>query len=430
MPEDKNDIELRSDEIQEILTKVPHRILRWGNGIFIALLLLLLSITWFVKYPDVVVAEATITTVIPPQKEFAKTSGKLQKIFVDNNELVTKEQPLAVIENSANYNDVFILQRIVDTIQVNHKSFSFPIDELPILFLGDIETQYAIFENSYIRYLMNKGLQPFSNDALANEFSLSELNNRLVSLRAQKKLNKTELEYKMKDLERNKLLFDERVISEQTYERKKLDFLQAERSFESMSISISQLKESINNAQKAARSIEINRTREELTLLKSVIQSFNQLKKSIKDWELRYVLQSQIDGNVLFFDFWNSNQTVIQGELVFTIVPSENSSFLVKLKLPAKNAGKIKVGQRVNIKMELYPDTEFGVLVGEVDKIPIIPNKEGFYLMDVILPEKLVTSYNKEIEFKQEMRGMAEIITEDLRLLERFFYQFKQILSS
>ena len=38
-------------------------------------------------------------------------------------------------------------------------------------------------------------------------------------------------------------------------------------------------------------------------------------------------------------------------------------------------------------------------------------------------------AYDKEIEFKQEMRGTAEIITEDLRLIERFFYQLKDVFS-
>ena len=58
-----------------------------------------------------------------------------------------------------------------------------------------------------------------------------------------------------------------------------------------------------------------------------------------------------------------------------------------------------------------------------------MPDSEGFYLIDVDLPSKLITSYNKEIAFKQEMRGATEIITEDLRLIDRFFYQLKNIVS-
>lgn len=47
--------------------------------------------------------------------------------------------------------------------------------------------------------------------------------------------------------------------------------------------------------------------------------------------------------------------------------------------------------------------------------------------MDVSLPEELVTSYGEKIGFKQEMAGTADIVTEDLRLIERFFYQLKDI---
>ena len=166
-----------------------------------------------------------------------------------------------------------------------------------------------------------------------------------------------------------------------------------------------------------------------MTLLKHVIQSFNQLKKAIKDWEYQYVLKSDIKGQVAFLSYWNENQTVNQGDLVFTIIPSENSSFIAKLKTPVQNSGKIKIGQNVNIKLENYPDAEFGVLNGVVKNMSLIPNKEGLYLIDVELPKSLITSYNKKIEFRQEMRASAEIVTEDLRLIERFFYQFRQVLS-
>lgn len=41
-----------------------------------------------------------------------------------------------------------------------------------------------------------------------------------------------------------------------------------------------------------------------------------------------------------------------------------------------------------------------------------------------------ITSYQKQNPFQQEMRGSAEIITEDLRLIERIFYQFREIFKS
>lgn len=422
------DLELRSEEVQEILTKVPHWMIRWGNVLFLALIVMLLLLSWFVKYPDIIPSEAIITTQIPPQKEFARITGKLDAILVSDNQEVKNDQALAILENTANYKDVFKLKSLIDTIQVNSKSFSFPIDSLPILFLGDIESQYALFENSYIQYKLNKELQPFSNEAIANKYSISELNRRLRSLQSQKEINKTELEFTNKDLKRNKNLYNKGVISAQDYENKQLQYAQAKRNYKNFESLISQIREGISNANKTSKGTEINRVKEELVLLKNVIQSFNQLKKAIKDWEYQYVLQSNIEGKVAFLNFWNTNQTVNQGDLVFTIIPSENSSFIAKLKTPAQNSGKIKAGQTVNIKLENYPDTEFGVLNGTVNKMSLTPDEEGLYRIDVELPKKLITSYNKEIDFKQEMRGTAEIITEDLRLIERFFYQFKEII--
>lgn len=423
------DIQLRSEEVQEILTKVPHWMIRWGNALFLGLIILILFISWLIKYPDIIVAESVVTTVLPPQKEYAKTSGKFSAILVNDHDEVRADQPLAILENTANYLDVFTLKSIVDTIKVNNQNFEFPVDQIPVLFLGDIEAPFALFENSYIQYKINKDLQPFSNETTANKYAISELKSRLMSLQGQRDLNQTELQLKAKELDRSKKLFDKGVISAQEYDNQQLAYAQFERNFKNFETSISQLRENINNAQSNSKGTEINQVREEMLLLKSVIQSFNQLKKAIRDWEYQYVLRSNINGELSFLNYWNVNQTVNAGDLVFTVIPSANSAFVAKLKTPAQNSGKIKIGHKVNIRLESFPEAEFGTLNGTVINMSLIPDTEGFYLIDVAIPDNLVTSYNKTIEFKQEMRGTAEIITEDLRLVERFFYQFRDLLT-
>lgn len=419
--------ELRSEQVQDILSYVPHWMIRYGNLLFLGLIILFFSLSWLIKYPDVITAEALLTTKIPSEKQYAKSSGKLTNLLVKDNELVSKNSALAIIENTANYEDVFKLKAIVDTIKVNNKSFYFPVNELPVLFLGDIDTQYALFENNYIQYTLNKNLQPFSNEALANKNSISELHRRLKNGYAQLELNKNELRLKRNDLERNTGLFNKGIISKSALEQKQLEYNQAERNFKSFESSISQIRESIGNANKSSKGTEINKTKEEMMLLKSVIQSFNQLKNAIKDWETKYVLQSNINGKIAFSNYWRVNETVNQGDLIFTIIPNESSSFIAKLKTPATNSGKLKVGQKVNIKLENYPEAEFGTLQAKVSYISLIADKDGNYLTLSELPKELITSYKKQIEFKQEMRGSAEIITEDLRLVERFFYQIKDI---
>ena len=423
-----DDIDINSEQIREILEKQPNTFLKWG--ITVIFIMLLFTATWLIKYPDVIQSQVIITTELPPQKEYAKTSGVINAILVKDNDLVKKNQPLAIIENTANYKDVFKLKAIIDTVKINNQAFSFPIDDFPILFLGDIESQYALFENSYIQYQLNKKLKPFSNEATANKYSISELNRRLKSLQSQKKLNKIELDFKQKDLNRNKSLYSKGVISLQEYENKQLEYAQNQRNYKNFEFSISQIKEAISNARKNSKGTEINKLKEEMILLKNVIQSFNQLKKSVKDWEYRYVLQSNINGKISFLNIWSINQTVNQGDLVFTIIPDDNSSYIAKLKTPAQNSGKMKIGQKVNIKLDNYPNTEFGILNGTVNNISLITDEKGLCTVDVKLSDKLITSYNKEIIFKQEMTGIAEIITEDLRLIERFFYQLKQLFQN
>lgn len=424
-----NEVDINSEQIREILEKQPNVILKWGTTVICLVVFFMFVTTWIIKYPDIVESQVVITTQIPPQKEYAKKTGKLETIFVKENTLVKPNEPLAIIENTANHKDVYHLKAIMDTIQRDNSVFRFPIDQLPILALGDIETEFAIFENNYTNYILNKELQPYSNEAEANRLSISELNTRLHSLQSQKEINKVELSFKRKDLERNTLLLEKHVISTQEYENKLLEYKQAERNYKDFESSISQVRERVNNAFKTSKGSEINRIKEEMILLKRVIQSFNQLKKSIREWENLYVLKSNIIGEVSFFNVWNSNQMVSQGDLVLTIIPQQNSSFVAKLETPVHNSGKVKIGQKVNIKLDNYPNAEFGILIGRVNKISLMPNEGGVYVIDVELPQKLITSYNKTIDFKQEMSGVAEIITEDLRLIDRVFYQIRKIFN-
>jgi len=212
------ELELRSEEVQEILTRVPHWMIRWGSVLFLSLIVMLLAISWFVKYPDIIASEVLITTQIPPQKEYAKTTGKFEAILVQDNEEVNINKVLAVIENTANYKDVFKLKSIIDTLKVNNdKTFFFPFKELPILFLGEMDSDFSLFENAYLQYKLNIELQPFANDATANKITARELNRRLVNLKSQQKIQKVELNFKKKDLDRNKVLFNKGIISEQEY---------------------------------------------------------------------------------------------------------------------------------------------------------------------------------------------------------------------
>jgi multidrug resistance efflux pump len=420
-----NEIELRSEEVQDILTKIPHWIIRWGSLVVLIILLLLFLASWMVKYPDIITTEINITTQIPPEKLVSKTSGKIQAILIDDKEIVYENTPLAVIENAANYKDVFLLKAITDTISLSNSKF--PFEKLQAAQFGEIENSFAMFQKEYIASELNKQLQPYKVESSAQNFEAKQLRERLQLLEGQKEINQSELQLLKADVERYEKLFKKGVISAQEIEKQRLVFLQAEKNYKSLLSSISQLKSSINELNRSSKTTVINESTTSINLERSVMQSFYQLKKAIKDWELNYVFRSSVKGTVSFLQIWSENQNINVGENMFAIIPSTEKGYIGKVKAVAQNSGKLQIGQKINIRLANYPDREFGVIEGKLKTISLTPDKEGNLLLDIELPNGLQTSYKKQINFQQEMTGTADIITEDLRLLERLLYQFKDI---
>ena len=422
-----SEMELRSEQVQEILTKVPHWMIRWGNLVILFILVLVLLFSYFIKYPDINTAQIVVTTAIPPEKLIARTFGRIEAILVSDNQIVLKNQPLAVIENASNYNDVFMLKSIVDSINITETAF--PFEKLKFSQFGDIENEYAIFQKEYSADNLQKQLRPYQVETLAQGFEARELSARLELLESQKTINQNELELEKNQLDRQEGLYKKGVIATLEFEKQKLSYLQSQKNYKNLLSSISQLKSSLNELNRSSKATTINSTKDAVNLERNVLQAFYQLKKAIKDWELSYVLRTSMKGKVSFLQLWSANQTVTAGDQVFSVVPIDEKVYVGKVKALAQNSGKIKKGQTVNIRLANFPDREYGIIKGIVNNISATPDKDGNLLIDVALPKGLDTSYEKEIIFQQEMTGTADIVTEDLRLIERLLYQFRDIFN-
>ena len=62
--EEHESIELRSEEIQEILGTPPRKIVRWGTTIAFLTFCFLIFVSYFVRYPDVIKAPIVLTTCL------------------------------------------------------------------------------------------------------------------------------------------------------------------------------------------------------------------------------------------------------------------------------------------------------------------------------------------------------------------------------
>ena len=105
---EEKDIELRCEEVQEILTRPPHALVRWGITVFFGVLALLFIGGLFFKYPDIVSAEITITTEHPPVWIVARGSGKIQEVYRKDRETIKAGDIIAVLYFGDFFSDCLI----------------------------------------------------------------------------------------------------------------------------------------------------------------------------------------------------------------------------------------------------------------------------------------------------------------------------------
>ncbi len=420
---------IRSQEVQDILTKMPNWLIIWGNTIILIMIIVFFMATWFIKYPDVISGDTKITSRNPIYKVIANKSGRIDSIFVKENDTVSQDQIIAIIKNNANLGDVLTLKRILDTISIRVDNLSFPLEALPLMSLGELGTSYALFENEFLNLRLRNSLKYFSLHQNGSFLSISSLKKQLKLLEEQKALEIQNLELSRDNFERYKALFDDGVISYNEFEIYRIDYINKKKSLKNIDISIGQTNQSLIESNRASQEVLIANELEKNSLFKKTIHAMNALREDIKLWEEKYLLRSEIDGKVSLIGMWNKNQAVSQGDHICSIIPDQTGGYIARLKAPETNSGKIRKGQKVNIKLYNYPESEYGFISGNISSISALPSPEGYYWVEVTLPNKLQTSYSLEIPFKPEMSGTAEIITEDLRLCERFFYRLKGIIS-
>lgn len=429
MPKNKktDNLELRSEEVQEILSNPPVWIVRWGITLIFVFTIIILILAFIIKYPDFVTAKVLVTTKKPTERVITRYSGQLERVFIKNRDTVKPNEKLAIIRNTANYKDIYILKDIIDSLHATSINFNFPFEKTSQLMLGEISIALINFEKSYVDYRLLNELDPYNNKLEGNRVSLSEIKVRLQNQINQKQLLEQEIELKNTDFNRQKQLFEKGVISRVEYESHQLEFIQMQKNISAMAISISQMREAISSASSTLETTRINKQEDTTNLLKNLVHNYNILKEAIRDWEYKYVLKSSIDGVISFQNVWGENQFVSAGDIAFSILPTDTSNLVGKLTIPSQNAGKVVIGQRVFIKLDNYPYQQYGMLIGKVTNFSISPDDEGNYTVYISLPDGTKTSYNKTFKFNQELLGNAEIITEDLSVATRIFYKFREV---
>lgn len=141
--------------------------------------------------------------------------------------------------------------------------------------------------------------------------------------------------------------------------------------------------------------------------------------------EKKYLLTAPIAGNISFNYFLEENIELKQGQ-TFCFINPNNTEYYANVLIPQTNFGKVKIGEKVILKIKAYPFQEFGTVEGKLEFIAKIPTDSG-YTAKVILPNGLKTNYKKHLNYYNGLTANAEIITDDLKLSNRIFNNLKSI---
>jgi HlyD family secretion protein len=159
--------------------------------------------------------------------------------------------------------------------------------------------------------------------------------------------------------------------------------------------------------------------------LDNIERSLYNIENSLRNWKQNYLITAPADGKLVFLKSLTENQYIKPTDTLFAVVPTQNE-FIATVDIPVKGMGKAHEGQKVIIKLDDYPFQEFGMLEGQIISMAPSINVRSYRVM-VKLTNGLKSTYNQEFSIKSEMAGTAEIVTADLRLIERAFYGIRKM---
>lgn len=422
-----NNIEVRSEQVQEILSHVPNWMIRWGISLIFGIIILFLFLAWLIKYPDVITGTATLTTTSPPIKLVVKSAGEIQDLKLKDNSTVQSNQIIASIRSTLSSeanaflkNEIPLIRKAVESNTLER----FRVKNTLHVF-GEIQSNYnaltAAIKN--YGYLLNENNTSFN---IANTSKQIENQKSLYNLTSKQLRNTARLiqnaENKFKS---DKVLFDKGVISQSEYYEREKTYETALNEIQLLEKNKIQIAITITDLEKTLNDLKFNFEQEKKTLVLEIESNLSAIENALATWNRTYQLISPIKGRISYLQQVTENQFIEQGKELFAIIP-ENQDFIAHLKIPKSGYGKVKSGQKVMLKLDNFPSHEYGQLVGKIQSVALIPNEDN-YLVKVKLNKGLMSTYNRELKYTPEMTGTAEIITEDLRITDRIFNKLRKV---
>lgn len=411
----------------EILNYVPHWSIRMGITIILSIIVAVIVLLHFIKYPETISASFVLTSENPPVEILAKSGGKIEKYLVVDNQYVKKGANLAIIHSNAKYNDVFELKKNLKNVEIlltNPLKFFNQIKNNNLT-LGEVQSPYSEFQKSYFLYadfLKNNNYNEIINNY---DKRITTYKTIIEDMDERNDIEHNKVIIYKDNIKRDSLLFIKKYLSQKDFNTSQQAYLEEIKNYKDIEIESKKMILDKLGLQfsKAQLLDQYNNKKKELS--GELLESYHKLLESIISWGDKYLLSSPIEGTIVFTNYWTKNQDVNIGDKVFTVIPKGNSPPIARINLPISGSGKIKVGQKVLLKFYNYPDVEYGMVKDNISNITKVPEKDN-YIASVILSGGLKTNVGIMLKNLNNMKGTADILlTEEsllYKIIKPFFY--------
>ncbi|SDF51687.1 HlyD family secretion protein [Chitinophaga filiformis] len=411
---------LRSEIAQDIISRRPGGVERYSLLLFLLALIIIFITCMFIHYPEVIETRMRLTAANAPKEIITHTDGKLVRLLAHNDQIVSAGTQIGWMESIGSHQSVLRLSDMLDSAVVLLNNGR--IQECSEVFEENID-KLGELQDTYQRFMLAR--QQF-NDYLINGFFARKQHyyrDDIKSLKAMKAAFAKQLELYRRDLElsnesysMNKTLYQERVVSIE-------EFRNAHSRSISKELAIPQLDASIigNESQQRSLMKEIDQLSHDTNIQRFLFaQALQSLKSAVDDWKHKYILLAPTSGKVSFITSVQENQ-FLSSERLLGYVNPPNNQFYAEAYLSQSNFGKVDTGLQVQLRFDAYPYQEYGSLKGKVNYISKVAYDSGF-LVTVKLDTVLVTDNHQVIPYKNGLNAEAMIITKDIRLLQRLYY--------
>jgi len=223
----------------------------------------------------------------------------------------------------------------------------------------------------------------------------------------------------------NTNLYKKGVISKMDFYNEETAFRQKQMDVENAKRTTTDQQITLLNLAQELSDLEFQYYENERILANNIQANLLEIENGIENWQQNFSFVAPVSGKLVWLEKIHQNQFIEVGKSLFAIT-TNNEKFIALATIPANGFGKIQTGQKARIKLNNYPTYEFGHLEGIVSKLTEIPN-ENTYQVEITLKNGMTSSYNKLLAFTPEMTGTAEIVTDDLRVIQRIFNQFNKL---